>query len=243
MIWSTRAKTNRKSPGDVVPLRPSASWAVAVSPPEEWVELNGNRPATYVDRSLVRRIDGEILKGVSFYRTHSILNSLGLRTPTDREYCHAVQRDTSLAEQMRHHLVRTGLLRDIQANADGFTAMYLPTPEVRRTAAGFEIAGAMVRIQLPPEGWFRIDELFESETLLPQRTYERIPSGRYGHFWIREGAERPILRGGWSWSPNEDRCYDVHANWDRPYSSADVAILAAASRRPDNRLCSIASLW
>ncbi len=243
MVWTMRTHTGRARPAAVTPIRPGPSWAVAVSPPAQWLELNGSRPATYVDRSLVRRIDGQTLTAVSFYRAHLILNDLGLRTPTDREYAQAVRHDVSLADQMRRYLARTGLLRHVEPAGEGFTAMYLPSPEVRRTEVGFEITGAATRVELPPQGWFRIDELFESETFLPCKTYERIPSGRYAHFWIREGTERPILRGGWSWSPNEDRCYDVHANWDRPYSSSDVAVLAASSRRPDDRLCSIAGLW
>ena len=212
---------------------PLPNYTVTVSQPDVWLKFTGCEGIFYVDPLMVRQIDGEPLKGVSFYRGYLILQSLGLRNLTDTEYNVVVSENAQVAEQMRRFLVRTGFLKEVERTKDGYTAVYIAAPKVQRTGEEFEITGSQKRINLPPQGWFKTSELLKSQTGLPDTTYEKIPGEHCAYFWIREGQERPILRGSWSWSPGGNRHFDIHANWDRPYSDIHVGILAAGNKKPN----------
>lgn len=218
---------------------PLPNYIVTISQPDAWLKFGEDKGIFYVDPLMVRQIDGEPLKGVSFYRGYLILQSLGLRNLTDTEYNVVISENAQVAEQMRRFLIRTGFLKKVERTKDGYTAMYIAIPKVERIGEGFEITGSEKRINLPPQGWFKVSQLLESETGLPQITYEKIPCERCAYFWIREGDQRPILRGSWSWSPGTDRQFDIHANWERPYSDIHVGIRAASNEKPRLRLPSM----
>lgn len=169
---------------------------IILSEPENWPEFQNQGKPFYADPCIIS--SDSIYGGMRIYHTKTILGNLDLRGPSDREYNIMASQNSGIAEQMRDYFIFTGVLRDVRNRRarKGCLASYIESPEVRIIPGHRPlISGKEKRIILPPQGWFRTEELLRSRTGLPEKTYEKLPDGPSAYFILREGQEMALLRG------------------------------------------------
>jgi len=177
--------------------------------PEGWTQFRDGNRVFYISANPATD-DGDIATHLGFQEAHLVMQRLGLRCPTDREYNTAVHQNPRFGNDMDNNCVWTGFLKDVRKIGHGFTALYVPTPIVTVKGDGFEIAGDERSVKLPENGWFRISELLQSETGLPERTVDHVtaydgrgdchPEDTYGYFCEPDDQQEAafILRGMFS---------------------------------------------
>ncbi len=208
---------------------------IILSEPGDWPEFQdqGNPFPFYADPCIIS--SDSIYRGMRIYHTKTVLRNLDLRGPSDREYNMMADQDPEMAEQMRDYFIFTGVLRDVRAGWRGkFKASYIESPEVRIIPGHRPlISGREKRIILPPQGWFRTEELLQSRTGLPQITYTELPDGPCAHFLVREGQEIAVLRGrNYRKRDSERTEFAVTVYYDPMAIISHLGFLAVSDRKP-----------
>jgi len=198
-----------------------------------WIELEDRRRVFYACQSMILGAYGDPVGNVNFYDGCLVLQGLGLRGPTDREYNIMMQRDLGIADQMRSLSVRTSFLRNVRKARGRYSAKHIASPEVAKTPDGCIVKGDEKAITLPPDGWFTIRELLESKSGLPEKTYsdKSKPDEECAYFSIDESPEMPVVRG--FWSIYMDGGFDASALWGPKVSSYEVGIRAVSDTKPN----------
>ena len=151
-----------------------------VSESDAWIEFRDGNRIFYADPFMVRGGDGKPITYLDFYRGNLILQDLGLRKPTDREY-NLMLKNPVIANEMKTNTIWTGFVKNVKKNGERFTGLYIERPEVRgNNYDDFQVVGSEKRVDLPPTGWFKISELLQSETGFPEKTW---PWPSYPYPW------------------------------------------------------------
>ncbi len=176
--------------------------------------------------------DGKLLTNIKFCQAHLAAQKLGIRLIDDIEFNDLVNTNTEAAEQMRNYAVWTSLLKDVKsAKNGGYTAKHIARPEFSRKGDIYVAGGAEKAIKLPKDGFFKISELLESETGLPEKTYGRSALYEPCAYWMtNEGLERPVGRGDWDWGGH--RGFGADAHWGPSGSDTLVGARGASDEEP-----------
>lgn len=201
---------------------------IALSEPDDWLEFRYNGTVFYAD-SRIHPVRTRI------YEASLLLDSLGMWGPTDREWNIMASQNPGIAEQMREYFIFTGVLRNVRAGWRGrYKASYIESPEIRINPGDRPlISGSEKRITLPPQGWFKIEELLRSGTGLPQRTYRKLPDEPCAYFMVRDGQEMALLRGrNYSERGCESREFAVTVYYKPVAAISNLGILAVSDEDP-----------
>lgn len=202
---------------------------IAYVSPTGWKKL---KTGSYADPNMLLGADGEPLTNIKFYQAHLAVQMLGIRLVDDRDFNDLVNTDAEVVEQMRKYAVWTSMLKNVEsAKNGGYTAKHIARPEVSSKGGVCTVGGREKRIKLPEDGFFKINELLESETGLPEKTYgENVLDESCAYWAANEGPERSVLRGGWCWSGH--RGFDADARWGPSGSYTGVGARGASEEEP-----------
>lgn len=196
-------------------MPPKPSRDPGLTHPREWIMFEDGDTKFYADPFLTRDRTANKIADIfnpfwarDFYHAHTIQNELEFRPPTDREYNIMVNGNPEIAEQMDTFNIWTSILKNVELTKNGYTALYIARPVVRKAGNDYEITGSEQRVKLPPGGnrcIFKISELLESENGLPEKTYEThgcSPDEPRARYYVNTGELMAIQRGNWR-RPNE----------------------------------------
>ncbi len=200
--------------------------------PTGWINL---KTGSYADPNMLLGADGKPLTNINFYQAHLAAQKLGLRLTDDIEFNDLVNSNPDAAKQMRNYAVWTSLFKDVESEAKtgGYTAKHIARPEVSRKGEIYVVGGTEKAIRLPKGGFFKIKELLESDTGLPEKTYGGNMLDEPCAYWMaNEGAERPVLRGIWSlYGPGQ---FNALAYWGHSVSGPGIGARVASDSEPNS---------